>query len=459
MVRQVVQGQSMAAKQVKNAGKPLRWTGPPSSYFFMPGQDPGLTLLAPFDRILTRVPGARVRQYACSEHAAIQRALKRNLESRWTDITPAIFEIGTVPVVAHDVTFRAGTAEVGGKCLMNGASGDRAYARYLKHNPGMPGFRRANRMFAAGRQVTQLDLPVQNPDTVKGMKFAIECRNRTNYYHFMTEALPNLVHAARLEVGKIIFHCRNDDPSGFSARYIEALFPEFAGKVSFVAQQRRYDQVALAFNARHLLYASGDPRISHPLQDVGDDTAWRDLGGHVRRRKFAFKNSYDVSMRLLRERVVSMMDPTAVAAAPRRIWVRRDPRNANVNQRSVIGEELLAGRLAELEFETVFFERLTPLEQLTLIRGADVVVAAHGAFFANMMFARPETHFIEIGSLQTQMHRWGDFLGNAHSAGCRYSMVFADTASEDPGQVSTIMDGLIGVRVGARAVDLIADLV
>lgn len=433
-----------------------RWAIPPEDYFHVPGRDGGLEFLHPPGWAMRRVSGARVRQYACSEYPRIQKILERHLEPRWTEIQPAIFEFNTVPILAHDVRFRAGTAEVGGKCLMNGASGDRAYARWLKQNPGMPSFRRANRYFAAARAETTLTgIPLAG-DTA-GLPVGIECRNRTNYYHFMTETLPLLVHFVCSDAPRITIHCRNDDPSGFSQRFVEALFAELAGRVQWTDRAAGYDKVLMVLNFRHLVYANGDPMLADPLQDTGEDAQWRDLAAHLRRRKFVFKNSYDVSLRLLRERAVAMLDPVKVAAAPKRIWVSRS-RDAGVNQRPLLGEDRLLERLTRAGFRQVFFETMTPLEQITAIQGAEVIGAAHGAFFANMMFARPETHFIELGSLQTMMHRWGDFLGNAHAAGCRYSMVFADLATDSPDRASLIGDGLVGVRVGDRAIDLIARL-
>lgn len=435
-----------------------RWAGPPENYFYIPGRDGDLALLGRPDWAMRRVPGARVRQYACSDYPRIQKILEKHLEPRWTEIQPAIFEFNTVPALAHDVRFRGGTAEIGGKCLMNGASGDRAYARYLKQNPGMPPFRRANRLFAAARaELTLADLPIVAAHEAKGIPVGIECRNLTNFYHFMTETLPLLVHFADHPPPQITLHCRNDDPSGFSERYIAALFPELAGRITRTARGASYDKAVLALNMRHFVYANGDPLLVQPLQDTGDDAQWRDLAAHVRRRKFVFKNSYDISLRLLRERAVSMIDPAMIEAAPKRIWVSRS-RAADVNQRPLIGEEKLLARLKKSGFKQVVFENMTPMEQIAAIRGADVIGAAHGAFFANMMFARPETHFIEVGSMQTMMHRWGDFLGNAHAAGCRYSMVFADLASDQPDRASLIGDGLIGVKVGDRAIDLIARL-
>ena len=132
-------------------GKGSRWRAAPEDYFFVIGRDSGLSVEQRPDWILKRVPGATVRQYARSDHANIQQVLLKNIEPRWTRITPAIFEINSVPVRARNVVFRGGSAEVGGKCLLNGAAGDRVYSRFLKNNRGMENFRRSNEFFEASR--------------------------------------------------------------------------------------------------------------------------------------------------------------------------------------------------------------------------------------------------------------------------------------------------------------------
>lgn len=320
----------------------------------------------------------------------------------------------------------------------------------------MAAFRRANRFFARARDETGLDLPVAK-GALRGLPVAIECRNRTNFYHFLTESLPQLVHFADSEAPEITFHCRNADPSGFSQGFIEALFPRIAPRLRFADSMTRYDRAIIPLNFRHMVYANGDPRIAAALAEAGHDVAWRDLGAHVRRRKFLFKNSYDVSLRLLREHALAMIDPGLVARMPRRIWVSRDSR-ASINRREMPGEKRLVRRLEQHGFEQVYFEHMSPMEQIAAIHAADVIGAAHGAFFGHMIFARPDAHVIEVGSIQTQMHRWGDFLGNAHAGGCRYSTVFADTASDDPADIRSITEGLIGVQVGDAAIDLICRL-
>ena len=431
------------------------WTRPADEYFFIVGRDQGLWFSEPPEWFVRRVPGARVRQYACSDYANVQEVIEKNLESRWREHAPIVLETNTVPVIAQDVAFRGGTAQVQGKFLPNGASGDRSFSRYLKQNPGVRRFRQANRFFAAAKQETDMNLPVW-PFEARRIPVGIECRNRTNFYHFMTETLPLLVHHVNTEAERITFHCRNDDPSGFSDRFIRAIFPEICDRVSFTARAASYERVSIPLNFRHMIYANGDMRIQQHIENA--DPEWQGISAHVQRRKFILKNTYDVSLRLLRERALSMISKADLDKMPKRIWISRNNHNANVNQRPLVGEERLVARLRELGFEQMFFENMEPLEQIAAVHAAEVVGAAHGAFFGNMIFANPNAHFIEVGSVQTQFHRWGDFLGNAHASGCRYSVVFADTAQDDPSEICSIKQGLIGVRIGDRAIDLICRL-
>lgn len=438
-------------------GGSSRWHSAPDDYFFVVGRDQGLSCERNPGWILRPVTGARVRQFACSDYPEVQQVIERNLEKRWAEVTPTIFEINTVPVIAANAVMRGGACEIDGKCLMNGAAGDRLYARYLKHNPGMRSYRASNRFFMNTRENTTLALPEQRalperPD------IAIECRNRRNFYHFVTEALPQLVHFAERKPKRITFHCRKNDTSEFSTSFIDALFPDLAGRIEFTDKKRNCRDIVLPLNFRHMIYSSGDPRVTVPLSSTGADTDWQDMSAHVRRRKFAFKNSYDVSLRLLREHALSLIDPVRQTSMPKKIWISRDNTAAGVNSREMVGEHRLVEELKRQGFEQMFFEHMTPLEQISAINAADTIGSFHGAVFAHMMFARPDAHVVEVGSVQTQMHRWGDFLGNAHVSGCRYSMVFADTASDRPDEIQPIAEGLIGVRVGSRAIDLIAKL-
>ena len=170
-----------------------------------------------------------------------------------------------------------------------------------------------------------------------------------------------------------------------------------------------------------------------------------------------FRSSYDSSLRLARDHILPKLSKRQIEKFPARIFVSRD-NSSDINHRPMIGEGELFAELQKNGFERLYFEHLSPLEQLAAIQAAESVVSVHGAFFAHMAFARPQTHFVELANLQLQRHRWGDFLGNAHASGCRYSTVFADAAENDPTQLRPISTGMSPVRVGRRAIDKIIEV-
>jgi capsular polysaccharide biosynthesis protein len=59
-------------------------------------------------------------------------------------------------------------------------------------------------------------------------------------------------------------------------------------------------------------------------------------------------------------------------------------------------ERELIERLTPFGFEAVALERLSVREQANLFSGAEIVVGAHGAGLANLLFASPGCQVIEI---------------------------------------------------------------
>jgi capsular polysaccharide biosynthesis protein len=76
----------------------------------------------------------------------------------------------------------------------------------------------------------------------------------------------------------------------------------------------------------------------------------------------------------------------------RRIYISR----RRTGKRTVAEEHELIRLLESHEFETHSMEEYSLAEQAQLIRESEVIVAPHGAGLANLIFARPGTHVIEI---------------------------------------------------------------
>jgi capsular polysaccharide biosynthesis protein len=85
---------------------------------------------------------------------------------------------------------------------------------------------------------------------------------------------------------------------------------------------------------------------------------------------------------------------TQATFTPERIYISR----ALAQRRHVANESALMAALAERGFTSVQLERLSWAEQITLFRGAKIVVAPHGAGLANLIFSRPGTRVIECFS-------------------------------------------------------------
>ena len=66
------------------------------------------------------------------------------------------------------------------------------------------------------------------------------------------------------------------------------------------------------------------------------------------------------------------------------------------NSRAIANEAELIALLSARGFETHAMEDYSLQQQATLVHQADVILATHGAGLANLIFARPGTHVIEI---------------------------------------------------------------
>ncbi len=85
----------------------------------------------------------------------------------------------------------------------------------------------------------------------------------------------------------------------------------------------------------------------------------------------------------LRRRVFDSLGLDPDARPTRRIYISR----SGAAIRRVVNEAAVQETLASLGFETVHLERLSFAQQVRLFHAADCIVGAHGAGFANLLFA------------------------------------------------------------------------
>ena len=87
-------------------------------------------------------------------------------------------------------------------------------------------------------------------------------------------------------------------------------------------------------------------------------------------------------------------DDVVPAQGARRLYISR----RDAPGRRVINEEAVIAALASLDFHTIQLEHLPFLEQVALFKGADVIVAPHGAGLSHLAFAPPNTSVVELFS-------------------------------------------------------------
>lgn len=89
---------------------------------------------------------------------------------------------------------------------------------------------------------------------------------------------------------------------------------------------------------------------------------------------------------------ISTSVPPSPKRLPRRIYI--DRRKSRL--RKLLNEDELVAGLSRLGFVAVQPETMSMADQVRLFRGADVVVAPHGAALTNLGFCRPGTQVIEL---------------------------------------------------------------
>ncbi|NCY01460.1 MAG: glycosyltransferase family 61 protein [Planctomycetia bacterium] len=134
-----------------------------------------------------------------------------------------------------------------------------------------------------------------------------------------------------------------------------------------------------------------------------------------------------------------------------RIFVSR----AGRGPRAVVNERELVAALAPLGFRRCRLERMSLAEQLTVFHRAECVIGPHGAGLTNLVFCRPGTQVVEIG---TPYRPWSCFYEIAHHRGLDYHLHMASPERVrhfDPGTAVGDSD----LRVDARAFrDLVGGL-
>lgn len=410
------------------------------------------------DWLLRVGAGCQPELIAGSDYEEINRDVEKANEAYLQRMWGNVCEINVSPVLLTDAVYRNSYGAVQGKFVLNGAAGDRLRTRFDDSNRQDWQQKRLQSFLLRTRRRNGGLTDSAAPN--RKQPVAIEMKNGHNFFHFLTETLGNLaLFLDDRSTQPINLHVPNENVKGFIPAFIEALFPELAPRIALVHRQQKYKSVRAPYNHRHYLYLAEDPQIAQDLSGDDVDPHWLKIGASIRSLKDVRMNSFDASQRLLRQVGIFRAGQDASATPmPRRVYVDR-AEGQDARSRGIKGDDVLLEALEARGFERVYFEKLTPLDQIRVMQSAEILISPHGAGLANMIFARSDALCIEIGTRQTQLHRWGDFLPCAHVSQCRYATVFADVLADDPRDVPSIKDGHIGIHVGQRALDEILALV
>ncbi|NNK16974.1 MAG: glycosyltransferase family 61 protein [Sulfitobacter sp.] len=434
------------------------FTLPPDVLFLNPWRDPGLRLLLEPEFVWRPMPKARITGFAASEHDEVNQRIKGLIRSAaQTRTFSQAIEYNSVPALLDKASFRKSYVQARDRLVLTGAAGSRLINRFRWENEDTLADvdQRLADYFAncsAGNEGKEIPLysSLLDPD----IPFAIECRNTFNYFHFITESLCQLTALDGLGFeGDIYFHFPNQEErqQPFAEAFVEALFPEFEGRVFFERVPKDYNSVLTTYDliGGHF---QAPPSTVEGMNRFAPD-AIKNHGGiqALGARSALSMNVVNSALLALRARALKAIEGGDFSHLPKKFFVGRDTRLSRV--RHMEGEDKLFEHLEMFGFEYVVFESLSPLEQIAIMANAEMMVSYHGAGFTNMLFAGPQTYVIEIGTVQTALQRWGDFWPLAHASQCRYVNFFCDLKSENPLiEPDFQSEGLIPVSMSDRAI-------
>lgn len=437
----------------------------PADLILNPFQGRVLSALRQPDFLWRPINRARINGFAASAHPEVNEKIEHFLTTTQRHkIFAQAIEINSLPVVLRDASFRKSFVTVGGKVLLSGAAGTRLLNRYSFGGEGDGAGAEAalvDYFIACQEAAESTDLPLQHDPIPADTPFAIECRNTFNYFHFMTESLAQLcLYEETGLTGPICFHYPNQDEKTrpFARAFVDALFPELADRVIFQRAPVDHPLVVAPYSFANSLYQMPAAELGLIDLQAPSNLIWK--GRQATRASHAVlaANAVDSSLLKLRARALKAIEGQDFSHLPRRFWVGRDANAARPRQMK--GEEAILEMLSLFGFEHVAFERLSPLEQVAIMANAEMMVSYHGAGFTNMLFAGPQTCVIEIGTLQTAKHRWGDFWRLANAAGCRYITFFADFNADDPlKEPAFAEDGIVPVHLSPAGLAQVMSLV
>lgn len=436
----------------------IDYSVPAEDFFFIPGRDEGLWSVGDIDWYWRPSQRAKVAAFAVSKIDDHNRRVNDVVDG-YTNrrAFSSAIEFNTIPVVVDNFKVVRNLAGIGSKWLMSGAGGARIRNRYIwEHSEN--GYENEAKIVSYFDSVqTSDDLKPIEPfaGDIADLPFVIEARNLQNYFHFLTETLPRLQVAVDIKhTGPIVIAYHKTAIGGFVMDFINALFPEIAKQVELRPAPFQTDRAITTLTFDHYYFQTPDTIV--PGFDEYAPRSWIWQGRRATRGSFLtfeLNRLHDIQCSL-RQRALDAIEDMDTSHLPKRFWVERS--SGGAREREMKNEKKLVDQLKMIGFEVIRFEDFSPLEQIALMANAEVMASHHGAGFANMLFAGPQTHVIEIGTPQTASARWSDFIPLAHVSGCHYVAFFADLNWATPEKEPQYgIDGLIPVAVHDNSIKTI----
>ncbi|MTH61456.1 glycosyltransferase family 61 protein [Paracoccus litorisediminis] len=345
-----------------------------------------------------------------------------------------------------------------GLVVLNGAAGDRA-RNALK--------RKANDPALIANYLKDNWIELQDPVSVpvsSGFRgeCVIEAKNYFNFFHFMTESLHKVSSLDGIDasIDSVRFISKSKEVKPFVESWVReaGLSNDFPVSLTEIKPSESFgSSIVTPLSAKHLLY-----QLSGSHHDAIEATkpAGRTWDGYDARPhpvKILATNSFDDTLYSFRRRMIDLAMRHVERKWSSRIYAIRS--SALLRSRKMEGEEDLIVELTKNGFEVVCFENMSPLEQVKCVSGARCVVMQHGAGMSNMIFARENAHFFEIGTYQTALARWGDFISLSHVSGCNYHHIFSNMDFADDFDPVFARDGLIAPKLDGVSIERIVHII
>lgn len=426
----------------------------PRDFFYIPGVDRGLSFLNPPEWYWREESTQIMCGFAALDDEDENQRLQVRLDFQNSAKKESMLVYNSALVHIDEASFHRSFAFCRGKGVLSGSAGNRLRTLYYlsdksRHQEMVDSL---SGMARDGKKFLLRSYKGKNTDQ---LPVTLEARNLFNYYHFITEMLPQLVKVEKMASDQPIYlHTPGSIRFDFPQRFIETFFPQVSKRLVYVndAEIKKYRQSIGYFSLGHFYYLL--PMNSWLKDDVGK------ISDHFLRLRGADNGTFNrLFGQSCSQSLFDLRDYCRNAVAdvneglPARFYVGR--KESAARPRSVARGDELRSELVRNGFEELFFEDLSPAQQVAAMVGCKVMVAPHGAGITNTIFASSDTHVIELGNITSAGGRWNAFSNLARVAGCRHTTVFADCVRPS-GDLPK--NALLPVALTTKAIDLALEL-